>query len=258
MPNPFDVLGLHQNASWNQIRSAYKKMLVSTHPDKHGGNSKYFMMVHEAYGELEKQYAQAQQQRKAPTTKQRYEPMDQESMPEPKRVPQNRFNEHFDQNAIHMTDPFRTGGYGRYMSESKNYQEDESVLRGKKVHVPERGEVVIYKEPQALHTSSGWMQNYAEFGVDHVDDYTCKHGTDYQKAYTDPEECVDTRAKYQSIDALRHERENTNMKMTREEKKYRRQQEEDNARLEQYRRKAYRNDVNNVHERYVQLNNRLM
>jgi len=254
--NPFDVLGINHHASWPEVREAYKRMCVATHPDKHGGNAKYFMMVHEAYQDLEQQYSHKKSERRAPTTKQHYNPRD-ESIPDPKRVPENRFNEHFDQNAIFENNPFRSGGYGNRMSQSLQHQEDVSELIRQKVHVPKNKDVIIYKEPQAIHTNTGWMQNYAEFGVENVQDFSCSSGTDYQRAYSAPEECVDTRQKYKNIEALQHERETTNMRMSREEQEYQRKREEDNARIEQYRRQAFKSHNRDVMDRYVQLNRRL-
>ena len=255
--NPFDILGITHNSSWTQVREAYKKMCVATHPDRHGGNAKFFMMVHEAYQDLEKQYDQRKTERKAPTTKQHYNPKD-ESVPDPKRVPENKFNEHFDRNAIFENNPYRSNGYGKQMSQSLQHQEDHSELMRQQVHVPRKREVIIYKEPEAIHSNIGWMQNYAEFGVENVKDFSCSSGTDYQRAYSTPEECVDTRQKYHKLEALQHERENTNMRMTREEQEYQQKREENNARMEQYRRQAFKSHNRDVVDRYVQLNRRLV
>ena len=53
--DPHDILGIPNGCDWKVIRNAYKKMLVATHPDKMGGDAKYFMMVHEAYNQLVKE-----------------------------------------------------------------------------------------------------------------------------------------------------------------------------------------------------------
>jgi len=249
-------LGINHNATWSQVKDAHKKMCIATHPDKHGGNAKFFMMVHEAFQDLEQQYSQRKIEREAPKTKQHYDPRDQ-NIPDPKRIPENRFNEYFDTNAIYENDPYRSGGYGHRMSNSVNYQEDHSELMNKKLKLPKNRKVVIYKEPEAIHTNSKWMSNYAELGIEKVDDYSCNLGTDYERAYTNPEECVDTRPKYGNLESLQYERENTNMKMSKEDKEYQRKKEEDRVRMEQYRRQAFNSHNRDVTDRYIQLNNRL-
>lgn len=55
MRNYYDILEIHQNASQDEITSAFRKKAKETHPDIHGGDSRYtslFQEVSEAYSVL--------------------------------------------------------------------------------------------------------------------------------------------------------------------------------------------------------------
>ena len=46
--NPYNCLEVSQTASQEEIRNAYKKLIILNHPDK-GGNAEKFNKIHEAY-----------------------------------------------------------------------------------------------------------------------------------------------------------------------------------------------------------------
>ena len=45
----YDILGVNENASADEIKKAYRKKAVETHPDKEGGSEESFKKVNEAY-----------------------------------------------------------------------------------------------------------------------------------------------------------------------------------------------------------------
>lgn len=50
--NPYEVLGVEQNASEVEIRHQYKKRAQETHPDRSGGNEAEFVMVQQAFATI--------------------------------------------------------------------------------------------------------------------------------------------------------------------------------------------------------------
>lgn len=238
--DPYDILGISYNSSWKDIRKAYKNMLVQTHPDKMG-NAKYFMMVHEAYATIEKQFKQSQQYKNYPKEKQKYS-----AQPNQHQAPRDKFNlanfnATFDRYAklYNQTDPYLNGGYKT--EPSLSYQEDDIQLQQKKVKIPKR-ELVIYKEPEAL-VSSSLMDSVQHLGLNEVKDYTCRSGTDYMRAYSEEAEIIDNRPQYKNMDHLKHARANQNFSLSQEDRRLQEELEYNRQKLEQMRlRNVQKND----------------
>lgn len=247
--DPYDVLGIPYNSTWKQIKKAYKEMLIRTHPDKMNGNAKYFMMVHEAFSNIEKQHEQSKRQRSYPTERQTYVPDNQRPHQKPnEQFNISNFNAMFERYAkeYNKTDPYLNGGYK--VSERLNYQEDDTQLRANKVNIPKR-QLVIYKEPEAL-VSSSLMDNVQHLGVNKINDYTCRSGSDYMRAYSEEAELIDNRKSYKSVDHLTQVRKNQNFAMTQEDRKLQYELEQNRQRLEQMRlRNVDKND-----RRYAKIN----
>lgn len=51
-PDPYETLGVHKNSTLDQIRAAYRKLAIKTHPDKTGGDDTQFKKVADAYETL--------------------------------------------------------------------------------------------------------------------------------------------------------------------------------------------------------------
>jgi len=57
--DPFNILGLPKGASWGEIKSAYRKLAMQTHPDRNPGDEEAaikFKKVQAAYEILEARY----------------------------------------------------------------------------------------------------------------------------------------------------------------------------------------------------------
>uniref|UniRef100_A0A0G4H6V0 J domain-containing protein n=1 Tax=Chromera velia CCMP2878 TaxID=1169474 RepID=A0A0G4H6V0_9ALVE len=67
--NPHDVLGVSAEASWEEVRSAYRRLALQLHPDKNVGNpaaADKFMRVKSAYERLRRELEPCQEQSEAP------------------------------------------------------------------------------------------------------------------------------------------------------------------------------------------------
>ena len=43
--NPYEVLNVSKNFTWNELKEAYRKLAINTHPDKQGGNKDLFNII---------------------------------------------------------------------------------------------------------------------------------------------------------------------------------------------------------------------
>jgi DnaJ-class molecular chaperone len=57
-PNPYDILGVSKDASFDEIRQAYLKLVKVHHPDK-GGDAKNFIQINLAFDLLRQNNSQA-------------------------------------------------------------------------------------------------------------------------------------------------------------------------------------------------------
>lgn len=254
--NPYDVLGISHNSSWNDVKKAYKKMLIKTHPDKMG-SAKYFMLVHEAYEEIQKQYKGKAKETNMPKEKQHYSAQNDVLQPKKmKNFTNDKFNQYFDKNRINESDPYQQGGYRNHMVDRLNYQEDISVAKSNSVHIPTH-QIVRYEEPESLY-SSKVLENVCHLGVERVNDFSGGGGTDLMKAYCHIQgEPIDTVKRYRNIDDIQNQRSSENLEMTREERRRQNQLEKQREKLEQLRLSNVRFQSENVNQRYTQLHRRL-
>lgn len=253
--NPYDVLGVPHGSSRSVVRNAYKKMIIRSHPDKMNGDATYFMLVHKAFAEIEKMHAVHTSD--APKEKQVYQapgvkPM-RTNFNKNEKFSNDKFNKFFSENKIEDLDPF-SRGYDKYMSERLQHQEEIDTMKTKQL-TRKKKQMVVYREPEAINEM--YTQSYGLLGRDRVDDYSCGIGTDYMKAYSDPDELKDTTKKYKNLEQLVKERSTQSFEITEEEAMFQREKEKKLRKLEQYRINAYEKSKRNIAEKYIQLNNRI-
>lgn len=258
--DPYDVLGLAHGCTWGEVKDAYKKMCIRTHPDRFNGDAKYFMMVHEAFNKLQSRHEESKKFRNLPKQKQTYDAniLLQSDGVTPKKMKNftpNKFNAHFDKYKIVDNNPYAQKGYGHMMASSSKNREDIEVAKQTKVHIPKQS-LVVYKEPESLLSSSTFADCY-QLGQHEVSDYSGGGGTDIIQAYCDRAELLDTQVRYSSIDDIQARRSGESLAMTHEEQMYYAKREKDQARLEQYRLNNVDNELKSVAQQYVQLHRRL-
>ena len=254
--DPYDVLGVSHSSDWKTVKKAYKKMLVQTHPDKMG-NAKYFMMVHEAFASLKENYENMNKECMYPKQNKDYSSdVGNVKMQKPKeQFNINRFNQMFEEYAklYNETDP-HTKGYKT--NKSLNYQEDIDQLKKQQIKIPKR-QLVIFKEPEAL-VSSSLTDNVYNLGVNEINDYTCKHGTDYMRAYSEDAELIDNRKEFRNIDEIQQFRRQQRFEMTNDEIKKAEKNKRKQEKLEKIRQNTLRNNDNKYKNIYNYMNNKLL
>ena len=253
--DPYEVLGVSYNSSWKEIRSAYKVMLHKTHPDKMG-NSKFFDMVQDAYKSIKRQYQMGNNQQNYPVQDKKYNARVEGVVQKPaEQFDIHSFNQMFEQYASMYSekDPYISGGYK--IDRSLNYQEDIDVLKGKKINIPKQ-DLVIYKEPEALASSSA-LENFEHLGIDKINDYTCRNGTDYMRAYSTEADLIDDRTQYSSIDQLKQARANQSFVLTEEESRNQQKIEKKKKKLEQMRRQKVASNDKHYEKVFNYVQNRL-
>ena len=50
--NPYEVLEIHKNFKWDELKIAYRKTALLTHPDKEGGNRLIFNFVVSSFSSM--------------------------------------------------------------------------------------------------------------------------------------------------------------------------------------------------------------
>lgn len=246
--DPYSVLGIEQTEDWSIIKQAYKKMASATHPDKMG-HAKYFMMVHEAYQELEKYYGKKKKH------KQREELEDiivtsKHGQP----CTNNKFNEYFEENKIEEMNPF-SRGYRNYMTKS-SVREDAADLSRHQVKKKEK-RIIVRHEPEAAVSHRKWLDQVGLLGVEKIEDFTCQHGTDYMNAYQDPDQVQEKHKYYNSVEEMEYERSNMDYRMTDEERRRREEWEQEQRRIEYERKRAMKRNDEYVQHQYRSIHERL-
>jgi curved DNA-binding protein CbpA len=214
--NPYDVLGVSKQFTWEDLKNSYHRLARLVHPDK-GGSEKLFNLVTDCFRKLANEYKLRQDSKPHHELKkesQRYHEnhsfereqpsMFEQQMPPPPintSLPDtNNFNERFNR----LFDEFKIEdeeqrGYGHIMTASSKNRDDIHIEQKMKKftnesfneefnRIPIRQQVVKYKEPEALVLTKNIA--FTEIGQQSSDftynDPSAKSGlfyTDYMQAF---------------------------------------------------------------------------
>lgn len=246
--DPYAILGIEPTEDWNKIKHAYKKMATATHPDKMDGSAKYFMMVQEAYKDLEKIYNYKSR------SKVREDPSDFLSKSQKAPCEVKNFNSYFEKNQIKEIDPF-TNGYRKYMSTS-NVREDVDQLKKHKVKKKTK-ELIVYHEPIAADQKKAWLDQVGLLGIDKINDFTCSQGVDYMRAYEEPEEVKQRQNLISSVDELEYLRANMDFSLTKEDILRKQKMKKEKEELERRRRHVLQKNNRSIEDQYNRIHNLL-
>lgn len=216
--NPYEILGVGKNFTWEELKSQYRRMAALVHPDK-GGSELLFQTVSEAFRTLAKEYqarvADVSHMERRDAAARYYEEAETRRAgglftgggPSASAASaagtgesfQERFNRVFEEHRIEDEDQ---RGYGHQMAESSKTREDIHIQPAMKKYnkdafnhafnrlPPPKSEVVKYREPEAMVLTKNIA--FTELGGKSSDfthqDPTAKSGlfyTDYMEAYNE-------------------------------------------------------------------------
>ena len=250
--DPYKVLNVPKDFTWNQLKSAYRNAALKTHPDKTGGNKLIFDYVTSCFQNLAQEYNARVSNKTHSDLKQGandyFEKMVSNDIPHPSSVIQPDTNEPFNKKFNKAFDDCKyydeevEYGYGNIMANSSGSREDisiDNVFKKGKVdnstfndvfnkNVPVTKSVVKYKEPEALIMAK--QLQFTEIGSKRPDDYSSTDNkslayTDYMVAYNgmrlaNPED-IKLRKEFKSVKEYTKYRESKAKKeLTDKEKKY--------------------------------------
>lgn len=208
--DPYKVLNVPKNFTWEQLKKGYKQAALKTHPDKDGGNKVIFDFVTSCFETLAEEYNGRVSNKKHSDLKNDakiyFDKMVNNDLPHPSSLvdhnePFNqRFNKVFDD--CKYRDEEIEYGYGGMMANSSDKREDisiKNVFQSSKINnttfneafnknVPVSKSVVKYKEPEAMLMAKNLQ--FTEIGSKRPDDYSSGteksslQYTDYMVAYS--------------------------------------------------------------------------
>lgn len=278
--DPYEVLEVRKNFTWEELKDAYKQTAFLTHPDKSGGNELVFNFVTKCFKKLAYEYKARQEDKTFIEIKKQAQEFYSEEEKTIKPAPINEnFNERFNKTfeMCRLDNDEQDFGYGDIMEKSSKNREDfeqENLFKSQKFnnqnfnsifnkHVPAPSkEIIKYKEPEPMILAK--KMNYTEIGGKRPDDYSSsveKDGrnnltyTDYKKAYSNirlvDENIIKKHKDFNSIDEYQVYRDNKTKKgLTEKEKKLMEQkklkeEKEELERLERIKNENLRIKINN-------------
>ena len=204
--DPYEVFNISKNFTWNELKETYRKLAISTHPDKQGGNKDIFNIVTYCFEKLALEYKKRESELSHMELKKQssdfFDKIVNNKMPHPSIVNMNRdrdgsggigdgnnaelfsqkFNRNFEKCKVY--DDEMEFGYGKNMDESSKVREDikiDKVIKKNKIDnksfndifnskVPINKQLVKYQEPEPLLLAKSLQ--FTELGNKRPDDYS--------------------------------------------------------------------------------------
>jgi len=236
--NPYDILGIPENANSNEIKQAYRKLANKHHPDK-GGNPDLFDLINKAFNTVLRRAESIK-----PKEKIEHNDLKKQSktffkkktnVDVKKSFNLDKFNTVYEENKI--KNPYDKG-YSDWkedivnenvnMSNNINSSTFNSAFNESRKMNNYNKQIQTYEEPQAL--ASGQL-NFTEIGLDDINSFTKNEGdgnninfTDYKDAYTTDSKLIDPNSidinqRPDNLNKMEHERSNISYEMNQEQKR---------------------------------------
>ena len=196
--DPYEVFNISKNFTWNELKETYKKLAISAHPDKPGGNKDIFNIITYCFEKLALEYKKRESDLSHMELKKQssdfFDKIVNNKMPHPSIVNMNgregdnaelfsqKFNRNFEKCKVY--DDEMEFGYGKNMDESSKVREDikiDKVIKKNKIDnksfndifnskVPINKQLVKYREPEPLLLAKSLQ--FTELGNKRPDDYS--------------------------------------------------------------------------------------
>jgi curved DNA-binding protein CbpA len=208
--NPYEVLNVSKQFTWNELKESYRKLAMNTHPDKQGGNKELFNIITHCFKKLAAELKLREEDKGHHDLKKQsndyfdnlnnlnnfhnlnnLNKMTNETMPHPSEVmakmptekmTADKFNKNFEKCKLY--DEEIEFGYGSKMDESTKVREDiniEKLIKKNKIdnesfnalfnkNVPVSKGLVKYREPEPLILAKSLQ--FTELGGKRPDDYS--------------------------------------------------------------------------------------
>uniref|UniRef100_A0A6C0LEP9 J domain-containing protein n=1 Tax=viral metagenome TaxID=1070528 RepID=A0A6C0LEP9_9ZZZZ len=196
--DPYEVFNISKNFTWNELKETYRKLAISTHPDKPGGNKDIFNIITYCFEKLALEYKKRESDLSHMELKKQssdfFDKIVNNKMPHPSIVNMNgregdnaelfsqKFNRNFEKCKVY--DDEMEFGYGKNMDESSKVREDikiDKVIKKNKIDnksfndifnskVPINKQLVKYQEPEPLLLAKSLQ--FTELGNKRPDDYS--------------------------------------------------------------------------------------
>ncbi len=251
--DPYKVLGVSKNYTWNELKEAYKNLAIQTHPDK-GGDKLIFNFITDCFKELALEYKNRKKNKSHKEMKTESEEYIKKMTTSEYKHPsellsgekfEKRFNKIFEE--CKYVDEEKDFGYGSIMIPSSSKREDINIDNvfnkkdvdsntfnstfNKKLTLKEKKEIIKFKEPEALHLVN---TDFTQIGIGRPTDYSNYSSgialgrklnyTDYMKAYSNdnfinPDEVQ--RKDFKNVEEFEKYRDKrTNKQLSKEERDY--------------------------------------
>lgn len=278
---PYEILGVSEYSTLEEIKASYKKKVLKYHPDR-GGDPDVFGIIEKSYKQLTQQKQKDNYYENKINQDVRnveYEDTINKGM-QNKYVDKdnfniNKFNKIFTENKI---EDVNDDGYGHIMSnDTSNIEKDKTQQSRTGFNLDsfnqefsnskqqnQTQDIIEYKEPEALMSNN---LGYSDLGGDKLDDYSNSANasmqyTDYKKAHITETTLIDpSKVKYKqfnNVNDLKRARSQVKHSMTPEEARYQEMKQNEEKKREQMRQTRLKDYDYRVETQFKKINHNMI